>query len=102
MTGPTEFYIGQDVTVTMTVTNPDGSPGEPSDVRFKLKPPTGVVVEKGLGDPGVSTVEVGLKYSITFDMAQVGGYKLRAEAIKNGEVVGVSEIVIYSLASLVE
>jgi hypothetical protein len=102
MSEPVEHYIGQDVTVYMVVQNPDGTPGNPSTVRFKLKPPVGSLVTLNLGEDGTATVEAGEQYSITFDLDQAGAYKLRAEAIVSDEVVGVDEMVVYSLASLVE
>lgn len=98
----TEFYIGQDVTILMEVTTTDGSPGNPTTVRFRVKPPTGTVTEYDLGDTGTGTVETGKEYSLSFDLTLPGAYKVRAEALVGSDVVGVNETVVYALASVVD
>jgi hypothetical protein len=87
------FYVGQDITVTLTATNLDGSPAEPAGVRFRLKAPGIDALTFELGsDDEVTSDDDGMTYRFTFDAAAPGRYDVRAETLNGAdEVVSATE-----------
>lgn len=95
-------FVGQDVSITLTARLTDGSPADPTTVKFKVRTPAGLVTTYELGvDDNVSEITEGLTYQCIVDLATAGVWRVRGEAILNSNAVGVSETEIPVKASMV-
>lgn len=98
------IYLGQDVSITIQALDPQGNPGNPASVRFKVKSPAGVVTTYALGsDPEVTQVEAGAKYRCVFDASEPGKWHIRSETLDaDDNVIGVDETsIIISQSSVI-